>query len=80
METGPNVTQFLQVSITLHRFLGAPSVLSNAGSEGGAEKNSREGEGEEGQMYASRNVRTKQGGLSFSVKFTFFLSNSYTDS
>lgn len=36
-ETGPNVTQFLQVSITLHCFLGAPSVLRNAGSEGGAQ-------------------------------------------
>lgn len=32
METGPNVTQFLQVSITLGRFLVAPSVLSNPGS------------------------------------------------
>lgn len=36
-ETGPNVTQFLQVSITLHCFLGAPSVLRNTGSEGGAQ-------------------------------------------
>lgn len=51
METGPNVTQFLQVSITLHRFLGAPSVFSKqrwfggrctmAQKKGGKEKRRR---------------------------------------
>lgn len=86
-ETGPNVTQFLQVSITLHCFLGAPSVLRNAGSEGGAQshrkkkkrkKEKKVGEGgggdeEEGQIHVSRTMRTKQIGLSFSAEFTFSL-------
>ncbi len=74
-ETGPNVTQFLQVSITLHCFLGAPSVLSYTGSEGGAQchKKREEGEEEVGQIHVSRTMRTKQIVLSFSVEFTFSL-------
>lgn len=44
-ETGPNVTQFLQVSITLHCFLGAPSVLSHTGSEGGEQCHKKRWEG-----------------------------------